>query len=200
MLTRKQIAEKRSRQIFQVASRVLCEMGYDRASIRDLAEATGLTKAGLYYYFKSKEELLFIILDGYMDDLLAGVSRISGEIADPEARLRAFIHFQVNHYCQDVHRSKLIIHDENCLTGQWYQQVKDKQRNYLEFWKNALGEYAEAAGKSIPFPSANVMLITGMCNWIYQWYDPYGPLPPDALADLIFERFTIGLKNARAGA
>jgi AcrR family transcriptional regulator len=193
MLSRKDMAEQRTREIFQVAGRVLCEMGYDRASIRDLAEAAGLTKAGLYYYFKSKEELLYIILNGYMDDLIEGVARISREVTDPKERLRAFIHFQVDLYSKDVHRSKLIIHDENCLTGEWFQTVKNKQREYLQYWKKTLQDYAVQAGLTIPYLSAHVMLLTGMCNWIYQWYDPTGPLQPETIADLIFERFTKSL-------
>jgi AcrR family transcriptional regulator len=194
MLTRKEMAEKRAAEIYRVSAKVLCEMGYDRASIRDLARATGLTKAGLYYYFKSKEDLLFIILDGYMDKLLTGVEAISNREKDPEKRLQAFIGFQVDLYCKDVHRSKLIIHDENCLSGKRYQIVKDKQRAYLKYWKKTLAQYASALGLEIPELSAHVMLLTGMCNWIYQWYDPKGLLKPGDLAELIFTRFTKGLE------
>ena len=193
MLTRKEMTEQRAREIYRVAGKVLCEMGYERASIRDLAEATGFTKAGLYYYFKSKEELLFIILNGYMDSLLEGVSAISEKETDPKARLKAFISFQVDLYCRDVHRSKLIIHDENCLSGEWYETVKGKQRRYVEYWKKALADYVQASGGQLDFLPANAMILIGMCNWIYQWYDPKGPLEPEALADLIFERFTRGL-------
>ena len=114
---RHEIMKQRSKEIFDTASRILCQMGYEKASIREIAEATSMTKAGLYYYFKSKEDLLFIILDGYMDELLAGMEEIDQNIEDPEQRLKGFIQFQVDMYCRDVHRSKLIIHDENCLTG-----------------------------------------------------------------------------------
>ncbi|KIX14336.1 TetR/AcrR family transcriptional regulator [Dethiosulfatarculus sandiegensis] len=194
MLTRKEMAEKRAAEIYKTSAKVLCEMGYDRASIRDLAHATGLTKAGLYYYFKNKEDLLFIILDGYMDKLLDGVRQISDQETNPGKRLRAFIGFQVELYCKDVHRSKLIIHDENCLSGKRYQIVKDKQRAYLKYWKRTLEQYASRTGREIPELSAHVMLLTGMCNWIYQWYDPKGLLKPGDLADLIFTRFTKGLE------
>ena len=193
MLTRKEMMKQRSQEIFQVASRILCQMGYERASIRDIAEATAMTKAGLYYYFNSKEELLFIILDSYMDELLQGIAEIEAGVVEPEGRLRAFIRFQVDLYCQDVYRSKLIIHDENCLSGQWHQTVKDKQRAYLVFWKRALEAYCQAKGLNLPFLSAHAMILVGMCNWIYQWYAPQGELRPPDLAELIFQRFFHGL-------
>ncbi|MCB2186109.1 MAG: TetR/AcrR family transcriptional regulator [Deltaproteobacteria bacterium] len=192
MLTRQEMAQERAREIHLTASQVFCERGYERASLRDLAAATGLTKAGLYYYFQSKEELLFLILDGYMDELLAGVARIAAGVRDPEERLRAFISFQTNMYCRDVHRSKLIIHEENCLSGEWYATVKGKQKEYLGYWRDALAAWATERGREIPFLSAHVMLLTGMGNWIYQWYDPKGPLGPQALAELIFGIFTRG--------
>lgn len=195
MLSRKEMMEQRTRDIFRVASRVLCEQGYEKASIRDLAEATGMTKAGLYYYFKSKEELLFIILDAYMDSLLEGMAAIAAEVTDPSERLKAFIRFQVDLYCRDVHRSKLIIHDENCLSGEWYQTIKDKQRRYLDHWRETLADYCRKEGRDLKFLSANLMLLIGMCNWIYQWYDPNGELRPDALAELIHERFCRGLAS-----
>ena len=91
MTTRKQNAPQRLEEILEISSRLLCEMGYERASVRDLAQATGMTKAGLYYYFQSKEELLFIILDRYMDSLLKGVAEIEEQEPDPDRRLRRFI-------------------------------------------------------------------------------------------------------------
>ena len=193
MAGRKAAMDQRAREIFEVACRILCEMGYERASIRDLAEAAGMTKAGLYYYFKSKEELLFLILDSYMDDLLSGMEEITTQVEDPEERLKAYIRFQVERYCSDTYRSKLIINDENCLSGEWFQIVKDKQRRYLSYWRETLDRFGRDRGRPISHLSAHVMLLVGMCNWIYQWYHPEGDLPPLELADLIFRRFVHGL-------
>ncbi|MCB2187633.1 MAG: TetR/AcrR family transcriptional regulator [Deltaproteobacteria bacterium] len=195
MLSRKELSRQRAEEIYATAGQILCQMGYEKASIRDIAAATGMTKAGLYYYFSSKEELLFIILDGYMDQLLAGIDQLQKSVSDPEERLKAYINFQVQLYCRDVHGSKLIIHDENCLSGEWHRIIKDKQRAYLVYWRDALEAYCRQTGKELPFPSAHVMLLVGLCNWIYQWYDPQGPLPPDQLAELIFQRFFRGFSG-----
>jgi AcrR family transcriptional regulator len=197
-MNRQEERDRRTRAIFDTAARVLCQAGYEKASIRDIAQATGMTGAGLYYYFKSKEELLFIILDGYMDNLLQGVEELTQRLEDPEERLKAYIDFQVQTYCQDVARSKLIIHDENCLSGQWLQTLKDKQRRYLAYWRDTLAAYCQKKGLVLDHPSAHLMLLIAMCNWTYQWYDPQGPLEPQALAELIFQHFTKGLAAERA--
>ena len=44
-------------------------------------------------------------------------------------------------------------------------------------------------------PSAHVMILLGICNWTYKWYDPTGGLTPDGLAELIFQLFFQGLQG-----
>jgi len=53
--------DKRLAEILAHATDVFCEKGYEGASMRDLSRASGISLAGLYYYFESKERLLFLI-------------------------------------------------------------------------------------------------------------------------------------------
>lgn len=61
-------------QIREVALELFSEQGYDKTSLREIAERLGLTKAALYYHFKSKEEIVGAIVESYLgevDDLIA---------------------------------------------------------------------------------------------------------------------------------
>ncbi len=187
--------ERRRATVYGTATKILCNLGYEKASIRNIAEAMGMTKAGLYYYFDSKEELLYQILDSYMDDLLTGIQDITERISDPISFLRECIRFQVNLYCRDKYRSKLIIHDENCLSGQYYQALKEKQRTYLSYWREGLRKFCEQEKIETGNLSVDVNFLVGMCNWTYQWYNAKGEVNPDALADRIFNIFFYGFKN-----
>src|SRR6267143_7276399 len=53
--------DRRLGQILDHATEVFCEKGYEGASMRDLSRATGMSPAGLYPYFQSKERLLYLI-------------------------------------------------------------------------------------------------------------------------------------------
>src|SRR5438128_12196121 len=53
--------DRRLADLLAHASRIFCEKGYEGASMRDLSRATGMSLAGLYHYFESKEELLYLI-------------------------------------------------------------------------------------------------------------------------------------------
>jgi AcrR family transcriptional regulator len=185
--------ERRKKEIYRIATQTLWQKGYDKTTIRDIAKATDMTTAGLYYYFKSKEELLFQILDSHMDDMLEGIEKIAATQAPPLDLIKKYIQYQVDTYCKDKFRSKLILNDDDCLTGEWYEQIKQKQRSFLVFWRNALDEFCRAQGLPTDHIAVDAHCLVGMCNWIYRWYDPKGDLKPEALGEKIFNTFVFGL-------
>lgn len=189
--------ERRKKRVYTVATKTLWQKGYDKTTIRDIAKATDMTTAGLYYYFKSKEELLFQILDSHMDDIIDGITKISVESSDPLEIIKQYIQYQVNIYCTDKYRSKLILNDDSCLSGAQYAQIKEKQKYYLKFWRKALDQYCQQQGLSTDHIAVDAHCLVGMCNWIYRWYDPTGDIKPEALAIKIFEIFIFGLSGKK---
>lgn len=187
--------ERRKKEIYKVATKTLWQKGYDKTTIRDIARATEMTTAGLYYYFRSKEELLFQILDGHMDDMLAGIRKIPLENSHPRDIIRQYIQYQVDTYCNDKFRSKLILNDDDCLTGEWYERIKEKQRTYLMIWRKALEAYCREQNLSTENIAVDAHCLVGMCNWVYRWYDPKGRIKPDELARIIYQIYLFGLTN-----
>lgn len=187
--------ERRKIRIYKVATKTLWQKGYDRTSIRDIAEATEMTTAGLYYYFKSKEELLFQILNGHMDDLIEGIEKIPADTMTPLELIEAYIRYQIKIQCTDQYRTKLILSDDDCLTGDWYSQIKDKQRKYIDYWRSALERYLGQKGLNNQEIAIDAHCLVGMCTWIYRWYDPKGAIDPETLASKIFKTFIFGISN-----
>jgi AcrR family transcriptional regulator len=79
------------RRILYEASLLFTRCGYSAISMREIAEACGITKAALYYHFKDKEGLILAILSENLDEM-GRIIRIARE-SDPSARRRltAFI-------------------------------------------------------------------------------------------------------------
>lgn len=192
---KKKEKERRKNRIYKAATKTLWQKGYERTSIRDIAEATDMTTAGLYYYFKSKEELLFQILNGHMDDLIEGIEKIPVDTMAPLDLIKAYIQYQIRTNCTDRYRTKLILNDDDCLTGNWYNQIKAKQRKYLGYWRNALERYFRQKALENKEIAIAAHCLIGMCTWIYRWYDPKGAVNPDTLASIIFETFIFGISN-----
>lgn len=187
--------ERRKNRVYKVATKTIYQKGYERTSIRDIAKATDMTTAGLYYYFKSKEELLFQILKGHMEDMIEGIEKIPADTLEPLELIKAYIVYQVGTYCTDKYRTKLILSDDDCLTGEWYNTIKDQQRQYLGFWRDALARYLEQEKLSTKDLAIDAHCLVGMCAWIYRWYDPKGEVAPETLAAKIFETFIFGFSN-----
>src|SRR5213594_4023814 len=79
------------------AAKVFADQGYHSTTMRDLAAATDMSLAGMYYYVRGKEELLFRIQERCFMRVLAGAEgALAGPAeADPGARLQAFIRHHV---------------------------------------------------------------------------------------------------------
>ncbi len=61
-------ADTRSR-LREVALQLFAEQGYEKTSLREIAERLGVTKAALYYYFKSKEDIVRSLVEDYIAEI-----------------------------------------------------------------------------------------------------------------------------------
>src|SRR5438067_10260954 len=88
------------------AAKVFADQGYHSTTMRDLAAATDMSLAGMYYYVRGKEELLFRIQERCFMRVLAGAEGALAGLgeADPGARLQAFIR---HHVRSEEHTSEL---------------------------------------------------------------------------------------------
>jgi len=63
MSPREDVSEERKEQILDAATEVFAQKGFDHARMDDIVEETGLSKGALYWYFKSKDDIIFGIMD-----------------------------------------------------------------------------------------------------------------------------------------
>lgn len=177
------------------AARVFAERGYHPTTMRDLAAASGMSLAGMYYYVKGKEELLFLVQERCFVRVLEEAGEAVGRSRDPLERLQAFIRHHVTYFAAHMAEMKVLSHEANALTGESRRRVNAIKRRYVDLLEGLLREAApvEAANER----SAAAYVLFGMMNWIYNWYDPAGALDPDRLADLITRVFIGGFAEAR---
>ena len=78
-------------QILSTAKNLFIQQGYHGLSMRQIAEALGVSKAALYYYFRDKEELLLAILDSFLDEMETALQRIRREQISARQRINALV-------------------------------------------------------------------------------------------------------------
>src|SRR5579864_582269 len=85
------VSASKQQLILRHAAQEFCENGYDGASIRDISRSSGISLAGMYYYIKSKQELLYLIQLFTFKTIVARLEKRLKGVNDPVEKLRAQI-------------------------------------------------------------------------------------------------------------
>lgn len=182
----------------RVAARLFNKKGYLETNMEDIARASRLSKGGIYHYFSSKDEILFFILDHYLNTILEGLEPELAEIEDPSSKIRHLVSRHIRLYTDYISESKTLLHEAHCLPSRYYGAIAEKERRYYQIVARTLTEFF--GGRSV-VTKARITVLTfllfGMCNWIYSWYDPKGPATPDELSETIWTVFLKGLTSYR---
>jgi AcrR family transcriptional regulator len=187
----------RQAQIYEVAARIFCEKGFDKASMGDIAEAAGLTKAGLYHHIHSKEELLYAIMSYGMELFEEKVLKQVAVIDDPLERLRATFRGHVLVVTRDRPKEiTVILHESNALRGRLRDRIDARKRRYVRFLEKTIRDLVKTGAARPVDPAIAAFGMLGMINWIYQWYRPGGRLSETELADRMADLFLGGLAAA----
>lgn len=163
--------DQRLAKILDHATEVFWEKGYAGASMRDIARSTGMSLAGMYHYFGTKERLLYLIQKLSFTNILERLRQRVSETDDPEQRIRAFISNHLEYFLQHQHAMKVLSHEDDVLTSGYGREVAELKREYYRICCNLLDAYKKA--KNLRFDSRTAVLaLFGMMNWIYTWYNP----------------------------
>jgi AcrR family transcriptional regulator len=178
------------------AAKVFADKGYHSTTMRDLAAASGMSLAGMYYYVRGKEELLLLIQERCFAQVLAGAEQAIAASTDPLERLQAFIRHHVTFFAAHMAETKVLSHEANALTGERQRKVNAIKRRYVDLVEGLLRELAPDEPRVDRRAAA--YLLFGMMNWMYNWYDPAGEIDPDRLAGLVARTYIGGFAEARS--
>lgn len=166
----------RAVEIYTKAAEIFHEQGFDATSMSTIARAVELTKAGLYYYIESKEDLLYAIMNYAMERLETGVIEPSQAIADPTERLWNIV-TRHGRLLTEGNKAITILTDEiEGLKPKHRKQILDRKRVYLEFVRGTLQALA-AEGKLRDIdPTVATFSLFGTLLWLPRWFKPGGSL------------------------
>jgi TetR/AcrR family transcriptional regulator, cholesterol catabolism regulator len=181
--------------ILRTAAQIFAEKGYHQASIRDIARATGVSLSGLYYYFNSKEELLFLIQDHAFGTLLGNLERLLDGVTEPHRRLRIVMENHLRYFIANKHEMKVLSHEAEALTGDFRRRVNAKKRRLTEIAMEILGELRPEGDID---PRVATFAMFGMMNWLYNWHRPERDVPLDKIVDDMYRIFVEGFLPAGA--
>jgi AcrR family transcriptional regulator len=184
---------KRRAQVMDIAATMFEDRGYHETSMESIAEAVGVRKASLYYYFASKDDLLVeihqeminLILDKQRD-------RVDAAELSSSEMLLAIMTDLIS--LMESHPGHLRIFFEHFreLPAETRREIAGKRDGYRDMLITVLEDGREAGEFTFDDSFLTAMLILGMCNWTYQWFDPNGAVSAKALARLFYRQAVEG--------
>lgn len=191
--------EKKHLEILKTAAAVFAKQGYHNTPVRDLSRATGRSLSGLYYYFSSKEELLYQVQHHCYSTLLVTVRTALANATTPRDRLLSFISHHITYFRHNMNEMKVLAHEDVTLTGDLAKKILEVKRNYSQVLIDILTEYddgipvgpaPDTPGR--PAPDVAAFILFGAMNWLYTWPRRLRQLPADELAGAVAQIFLSG--------
>jgi AcrR family transcriptional regulator len=181
--------------ILEHATEVFCDKGYAGASMRDLSRATGMSLAGMYHYFGSKERLLYLIQKHTFSTIRSRLrDRVkSGESA--EQGIHAFITNHLEYFLEHQQAMKVLSHEDEALEGEYGREIARIKREYYQTCRELLDRYKKEKGLEFNSRTA-VLSLFGMMNWIYTWYNPRLDGKAERLAQDMSSMFFKGISSS----
>jgi len=183
----------RVEEVVEVALRLFLERGYDNTPMSLLAKRLGLTKAGIYHHFASKEDLLFLVHQTAMERGLKPVFDAAARESDPDRRLRVFLYEHARMLALDP-AAMLLIREARRLSPKHLQDIKKTWRRGFDVVRDAVSEL-QRQGRCRADMEATFAAFAGigMASWIAYWFDPARPQSAETVAKTMTDIFIAGL-------
>jgi len=178
------------------ATNVFYEKGYEGASMRDLSRASGMSLAGMYHYFESKEKLLYLIQRHTFNTIVKQLRRKLDSAINPEERIRVLIFNHLEYFLANQKAMKVLSHEDEVLKNGFGVEVRSLKREYYRICLAVLDDFRRADRLTFS-PRVAVMSLFGMMNWIYTWYNPRVDGDAAKLAGEMGDIFLRGIRNGK---
>jgi TetR/AcrR family transcriptional regulator, cholesterol catabolism regulator len=189
------VPEGNTRSILDAAADLFRRQGYGATTMRDIAQAIGLSKAGLYHHFQSKEEILTGIVTAGTDALLAQLRAVESSDLAPQEKLRLFVRTRMQAIAEYQDMLTVIWQERPIIDHETFAAAA-KQLEAYRAGTAGLVEEARLAGAISPDidPHLLMLAIDGVTGWSYLWMRPGQRYSPQEIGDTFWEYLWRGVQ------
>lgn len=185
----------------QAAARLFALNGFDATSVQDIVEAAALTKGAYYYYFDSKDQLLYEMHRRVLSHQLNRSGQILANEPDPTKALYELIIELVESIVQNHDEVTIVLRENRRFPPGAAPRVEADRRRLHELFRSVVAE-AQASGgiRADLSPELVTLAILGMCTWTYDWYTTSSLRDPREIGAGMAEIALNGLRPATSDA
>ena len=183
---------KRRKELVAIAARLFFEQGYERTTVRMLAEAMGIKSGSLFHHFSDKQEILCAVIQDGMESALEIAGETLDGVTKPRERFLALSKAHLSTLLTDRNAHVVALYEWRSLSEESLNVLIGMRDEYETLWQQVIDECVTAGVLNGDVPLIRRFTL-GALNWTVQWYDASGEKSPDDLANALAE--LIGLKQ-----
>lgn len=171
------------RRIAAAALELFYSQGALATTVRQITKACGQTPGALYNHFRSKEELLYVLVRDIHIRLETMVAAAQAQVAgDPAAELAAIVEVYASRHSDHRQTARVANREYPLLTGEWYEEIVAIRRRLRDRVVDVLltggqkGVFRLPAGEERTAAVFTAIAILDMCVHISEWFDVSRPL------------------------
>jgi AcrR family transcriptional regulator len=171
------------RRILLAAATAFAERGFHATTTRDIAAQAGLSSAALYFYFRSKEEVLYQIATSALDftiDLAATEAKGPGS---PAGRLTNLVRVLTIWHTYNSQVAHVVLYQTGALTTAHLADITARQREVSQIVRQVITDGVTSGDFDVPDTGAATIAVLSLCLDVARWYRPGYRLTPQQLGD-----------------
>jgi AcrR family transcriptional regulator len=191
----------RRQDILRRAAEIFASRGVARTSIEDIAYAAGIKREGIYYYFKSRSDILVEIILPQSNSLLRSLQRLMRSNVSSAEKLYSAIEIHLDAYNPAYIEMSIALKEDHFATKDAkIKELKDVWDEYGKLWTKLIRE-GQASGDFKPEldPKMAAYGMLGMCNWVSRWYSPDKSVSIQQIIETFFSIASSGVMKPGAG-
>ncbi len=172
----------RRKELTRQAAQLFVQEGFDRTTVRMLAQEMGIKSGSLFHHFRDKQEILAAVIEeGTENALVIARQALDQCDSNPEARLHAMARAHLETLLTDRNAHVVALYEWRRLAPEARDHLGHLRDAYEALWEEVLDE-ALAAGLIRGDRFLVSRFVMGALNWTVRWYDPHGERSPEDLA------------------
>lgn len=185
--------------ILEVAVRLFSERGFHGTTIREIAEEAGMLSGSLYAHIQTKEDLLYEVVGQAADRFLGAIEPLVAADLPAKEKLRQAMVAHAEVVAASRAHATVFMHEWKALTPDRRAEIAARRKAYEQHLAQIIHEGA-LRGEFGPIDQRMArLLILSAVNWIYEWYDPAGPLTPQDVAERYWRLVLEGMQPREDG-
>lgn len=170
----RQTTQRKLDHLLASAAALIAAKGFEATAIRDVGRKVDASLAGMYYYFTSKEDLLYQIQSQTFAALVADQEAAAKLPGTPEERLRRLLTGHLTFFAKHPNEMKVCTFEMESLTGDHYRRVEAIRKRYFRLMAEAVGDLLGGPARKVREARSRriTLYLFGMLNWVFMWHDP----------------------------